>query len=325
MSYGPALSSVTDSYRDDPELRRRIEQMRAEQARLEGGNPSNQAPQGGWVDAIVGALGWNDESRRKWAWPFIPAGVATRNIVEGLPAAAHSIATLPRDVYEGKVDPMSDEGIARSAETAMSLVGGPKGSIGAGNRRMAAARRVLSAEDIAAAAERAQSRQPTQQAAPSGPARVNRQPDPVEAESGFWPEGSIYPKQPPGTNVPVQGPPQRFGEAPAARIQPNESDLERIRRFVASMPAIQTRGDDPLVERIITSKKERGFKPHETAQQPVFDVNPQTYADTTQITPQSDASWRDVPRPDPGEQAAQGGAIATVHRLQGADRAEACG
>jgi hypothetical protein len=42
MSYGPAISNVTQSYYDDPELRRRIEAMRQQQAAQAGANPSTQ-------------------------------------------------------------------------------------------------------------------------------------------------------------------------------------------------------------------------------------------------------------------------------------------
>lgn len=75
----------------------------------------------------------------------------------------------------------------------------------------------------------------------------------------------------------------------------------QIADFVASMPSVASRGDAPLVEQILNHAARRGDKSWPEATEPVFKVNPETYAATTELVPQSREFWNDIPRPAPGE------------------------
>lgn len=53
-----------------------------------------------------------------------PVGNVITGLASGLAQSAYSAVTLPGDVYAGKVDPTSEEGIQRSADLAGFMVGG---------------------------------------------------------------------------------------------------------------------------------------------------------------------------------------------------------
>lgn len=59
-----------------------------------------------------------------------------------LAKSAYGAFTLPGDVYAGRADPMSDEGIGRAADLAGMVMGGAYGAAPAGSLGMAGARRL---------------------------------------------------------------------------------------------------------------------------------------------------------------------------------------
>lgn len=61
---------------------------------------------------------WQDFAPKAAPEPYQPRTFTLSNILKGVYNAAVSGATLPRDVYEGKVDPLSDEAIRRSVDLA---------------------------------------------------------------------------------------------------------------------------------------------------------------------------------------------------------------
>lgn len=143
MSYGASLTGITQSYKDDPELRRRIEQMRAEQARMEGASYPEISQ--GMVREIPELTG--SQARGGLLMPWDPeAADPNRPYFWGEAAkSAYSGATLPEDVRQGKVDPGSEEGFARVMDLAGlantgGLAGAPAGGtvLGLGPARQVA-------------------------------------------------------------------------------------------------------------------------------------------------------------------------------------------
>ena len=61
---------------------------------------------------------WSDFAPKAAPEPYQPCTFTLSNILKGVYNAAVSGAMLPRDVYEGKVDPTSDEAIRRSVDLA---------------------------------------------------------------------------------------------------------------------------------------------------------------------------------------------------------------
>src|SRR5690606_33475893 len=67
-------------------------------------------------------------------------GNVSFDLSAGIPGMIGRVVTLPMDAMRGSVDPLSDEGVARAAEAALSMTGGSvlapleRGALGIGGR-----------------------------------------------------------------------------------------------------------------------------------------------------------------------------------------------
>lgn len=144
MSYGAAVFDVTQSYKDDPELRRRIEQMRLDASRA-------PAPDQG--DGL--ALQIARQRAAKEAQDAVIAGASPRSLPERVMrtalatpmALAGAALTAPGRIYEG-VNKQLNEGLSREEQVdlatdiagnvtlgARAVGGAPAGSLAAGGAK----------------------------------------------------------------------------------------------------------------------------------------------------------------------------------------------